>query len=191
MHPHTKIKTDRYTFKDFEKQFPGDAACLEWLVNYLYPQGLFCKKCDCPRPHHAMTTRRSYSCDYCGHHVHPTAGTIFHKSSTSLKTWFHAIFLMSTTRCGISAKQVQRETGVTYKCAHRICKQVRTMLNEGIGTQLSGKIEMDETYVGGRVRAKKRGRPNALSNKTPVVGLVERSGRVIARTTENASSKTL
>ena len=58
------------------------------------------------------------------------AGTIFHKSSTSLRTWFHAMFLMSNTRCGISAKQLQRETGVTYKTAWRMFKQIRSLLNE-------------------------------------------------------------
>jgi len=77
-------------------------------------------------------SRPSYSCDQCGHHVHPTAGTIFHKSSTSLKTWFHAIYLMASTRCGISAKQVERETGVTYKTAYRMFNKIRTLLNEEI-----------------------------------------------------------
>ncbi len=129
----TKIKRPkmtRYTFKDFEKQFPNDGACLDWLRDYLYPDGIFCELCGKVTKHHKVASRRSYSCQYCGHHVHPTADTIYHKSSTSLKTWFHAIYLMASTRCGISAKQLERETGVTYKTAWRMFKQIRKMLEE-------------------------------------------------------------
>jgi len=72
--------------------------------------------------------RSAYSCRYCGHHVYPTAGTIFHKSTTSLQLWFWAIYLMSSTRRGISAKQLEREIGVTYKTAHRMFKQIARCL---------------------------------------------------------------
>jgi len=176
-----KIKMQRFTFKDFETMFPDDATCLDWLRDYLYPDGMFCKICEEIRPHHRVASRPSYSCDYCGHHVHPTAGTIFHKSSTSLKTWFHAIYLMASTRCGISAKQIERETGVTYKTAWRMFKQIRTMLTDDGGGPLSGKVEMDETYMGG-VRKYGTGRPMVGDRKkTPVAAIVERQGRVVAK----------
>ena len=78
-------------------------------------------------------------------------GTIFQDSATSLKLWFYAIYLMSSTRCGISAKQLERELGVTYKCAWRMFKQIRSMLDEdGDGPQLSGRVEVDESYYGGK-----------------------------------------
>src|SRR5580704_5554324 len=110
----------RYTFNQFNKQFPDDAACLEWLFYRFYPEGTVdCKTCRRATKHHRVKSRPSFSCDVCGHHVHPTAGTIFHKSPTSLRLWFYAIYLMASTRCGISAKQIQRETGVTYKTAWR------------------------------------------------------------------------
>ena len=64
-----------YTLKDFQKQFPDDATCLEWLRNYLYPDGIFCEACNAVTKHHRVKSRPSYSCDHCGHHVHPTAGT--------------------------------------------------------------------------------------------------------------------
>src|SRR5579864_4614261 len=152
----TKPKMERFTFKHFEQMFPDDAACLEWLRNFLYPEGIYCKLCKKVTMHHRVTSRPSYSCDYCGHHVHPTAGTIFHKSSTSLKTWFHAIYLMASTRCGISAKQIERETGVTYKTAWRMFKQIRTLLAEE--RTLSGSVETDETYFGGVYRGGRRTR---------------------------------
>src|ERR1700693_4067771 len=143
MDKQTKPKMEKFTFKHFEDMFPDDAACLEWLRGYLYPDGIYCKLCKAVTKHHRTVSRPSYSCDQCGHHVHPTAETIFHKSPTSLKTWFHAIYLMASTRCGISAKQVERETGVTYKTAHRMCNMIRTLLDEE--RILSGSVEVDET----------------------------------------------
>ena len=165
----------RYTVTDFDRDFPNDDACLEWLRNHLYPDGIFCKTCDRITKHHKIATRRSYSCDVCGHHVHPTTGTIFEKSTTSLKLWFHAIFLISSTRCGISAKQIERETGVTYKTAWRMYKEIRTLLNEDTDP-FTGHVEVDETYIGGK-RHGKRGR--GAAGKTAVVGAVQRKGKVV------------
>jgi transposase len=188
-----KPKMKKFTKKDFDHQFTDDATCLEWLKSYLYPEGIFCDKCKRVTKHHRVISRPSYSCDYCGHHVHPTAGTIFHKSPTPLTTWFYAIYLMASTRCGISAKQIQRETGVTYKCAWRMFKQIRSMLEENIPVGGKGKgVEVDEMYYGG----KRKGPGGRVlrgdgSNKSLVVGMVERKGRVKALTAENASGATL
>lgn len=120
----------RYTIKDFQADFPNEQACLTWLKDYLYPDGIYCKICKKVTPHHAMRTRKSYSCETCGHHVHPTAGTIFDHSSTPLTLWFYAIYLMSATRAGISAKQLERELGVTYKTAWRMFHQIRSMMSD-------------------------------------------------------------
>jgi transposase len=185
-----KPKMQRFTFKHFEAMFPDDASCLEWLRNFLYPDGIFCKKCNAVTKHHRVVSRPSYSCDHCGHHVHPTAGTIFHKSSTSLKTWFHAIYLMASTRCGISAKQIERETGVTYKTAWRMFREIRTLLR-GDGEPLSGSVEMDETYFGGK-RKNGTGRPmRGDKTKTPVIGIVERKGRVVAKAAADVTGATM
>lgn len=180
-----KPKQARYTYKDFERDFPTDDACLEWLKDYLYPNGIFCETCKRVTKHHKVVSRKSYSCQFCGHHVHPTADTIYHKSSTSLKTWFHAIFLMASTRCGISAKQLERETGVTYKTAWRMFKQIRTMLEED-RNPLSGRVEVDETFVGGRRRMAQK-----YDNKTCVVGAVERGGSVVAKVVPDRTIETV
>ena len=118
------------TIQDFLDTFYDDDVCLEWLKNKFYPDGIYCKKCGKITKHYKAIDRPSYCCEFCGNHVHPTANTIFHKSPTPLKSWFYAIYLMSSTRCGISAKQLQRELGVTYKCAWRIFHQVRDMLKD-------------------------------------------------------------
>ena len=75
--------------------------------------------------HHRIANRKVYSCDFCATHISPTAGTIFHKSATSLSRG-SAIFVMASTRTGISAKQLEREIGVTYKTAWRMFKEMET-----------------------------------------------------------------
>ncbi len=123
-----KPKMRKYTKKDFDRQFPNDATCLEWLKSYLYPNGIFCKRCNRVTEHHRETSRPSYSCKCGHHHLHPTAGTIFHRSPTHLTTWFYAVYRTASTRCGISGKQIERETGVTYKTAWRMVTRIRSML---------------------------------------------------------------
>src|SRR5258708_4900261 len=189
-------KMTRYTFKDFERQFPTDDACLEWLKNYLYPNGIFCEPCGEITKHHKVASRKSYSCQFCGHHVHPTADTIYHKSSTSLRTWFHAVFLMASTRCGISAKQLERETGVTYKTAWRMFKQIRSMLAED-HDPFTGQCEADETFYGGLsknmhkdVRARKITGTGG-SGKIIVAGVLQRQGKVVAKVVPDRLSETL
>jgi transposase-like protein len=188
-----KPKMFPYTKKDFDRQFPNDAACLDWLRTYLYPDGIYCKNCEQVTKHHRVKSRPSYSCDHCGNHVHPTAGTIFHKSPTPLTTWFYAIYLMASTRCGISAKQIQRETGVTYKTAWRMFKQIRTMLDDDkdpMGGKRGKPVEIDETYVGGKSKNRHMGL-RGRDEKTPVVGIVERKGRVRAYTTQDVTKHTI
>jgi transposase len=182
----------RYSMRDFNNEFPNDAACLDYIAAQRLPEGKgMCPACKVERKHHRVGNRTAYACDHCGHHFYPLAGTIFEKSSTSLKTWFYAMYLMGSTRCGISAKQVQRETGVTYKTAWRMFNQIRTLLSDG-DLQLEGStVEVDETYMGGR-RKGNRGRPmSGDKKKVPVVGIVQRNGRVIAKHVKNVTAKTL
>ncbi len=177
----------RYTIRDFQRDFQNDAACLEWLKDYRWPEGIRCEKCNRVTKHHLMSSRRSFSCQECGHHVHPTAGTIFHKSATPLTLWFYAVYLMAQTRGGISAKQIERETGVTYKTAWRMCKLIRERLDEG-SDPLSGKVEVDESYFGGK-RPGKRGR--GAAGKTPVVGAAQRKGQIKAVAVQDTKARTL
>lgn len=181
----------RYSRGQFDQDFPTDDSCLERVTEMRFPGHM--AKCDSEncagaiRKHYRVSGRTAYACDHCGHHLYPLAGTIFEKSSTSLRIWFQAMYLMGSTRCGISAKQIQRETGVTYKTAWRMFRQIRSLLGEDL--QLEGAtVEVDEMYVGGRTkRIDMKERP-----KTPVVGVVSRkSGRVIARVASDTTKPTL
>lgn len=177
----------RYTIKDFQRDFPDDAACLEWLKDYRWPNGIRCKECKKVTKHHLMKTRRSYSCQECGEHVHPTAGTIFHKSTTPLTLWFYTVYQMAQTRGGISAKQIERETGVTYKTAWRMCRLIRQQLSEDNGP-FSGEVEVDEAYFGGK-RSGTTGR--GAAGKTPVIGMAERKGQIKAVAVPDIKGKTI
>jgi transposase-like protein len=189
---------------EFMREFPDDATCLDWLWRNRYaPDGhtAECPGCKRERRFHKVKDRPAWDCDSCGYHLHPTAGTIFEKSSTSLHLWFYAMHLMTSTRCGISAKQLERELGVTYKTAWRIANKIRNELMTDDGELLDGPVEMDETYVGGKRRAQRPwggnrggGRPAADSHKTPVFGIVQRgrgTGQVVAMVVPDATTKTL
>jgi transposase-like protein len=178
----------KYTIRDFENEFPSDDACLEYVKEKRWPEGkTLCVRCNVVRKHYRVSGRTSYACHACGNHIYPLAGTIFHKSSTSLKTWFYVIKLMSSTRVGISAKQIQRETGVTYKTAWRMMKQIRQLMAEQI--KLQGPVEIDEAHFGGSDSNK----PKHLrgNSKTPVLGIVERRGRVVTRVLTDTQKETV
>jgi transposase-like protein len=169
------------------REYPDDAACLDRLWRDRFaPDGHHaqCPRCERERKFHRTKTRASYTCDSCGLHVHPMKGTIFERSTTSLHLWFYALYLIASTRCGISAKQLERELGVTYKTAHRMFKRIRTELMADIDDdQLSGDVEIDETSWGGKPRTKlTREEAAAFREAKPtILGMVERGGRVRLR----------
>ena len=173
----------RYTIRQFEAQFPTDEACLEWLVQNRWPEGISCQKCERVTKHHKVTARPVYACDRCGAHVSPMAGTVMEHSSTPMRLWFYAMFLMASTRCRISAKQLERELGVTYKTAWRMFKQIRSMLAEDITLEGSS-VEIDATFVGGKAKNMHKAKRERLGGrgtvgKTAVLGMVERQGIVV------------
>ena len=133
------------TIQDFNEEFPDDDYCLDHIFNLRYGKDYICPKCG-KTGFYRNRARKCYSCAWCGCDLSPLAGTIFHKSPTSLKTWFYAIFLMSTSKNGVSAKEIQRQTGVTYKTAWRMQRQIRLLMKPG-NDPLKGTVEIDDTYV--------------------------------------------
>ncbi len=185
----------RYSLMEFMAEFPDDEACLQWLwKTRLSPDGkhAHCPKCKAERAfkrYAIKQQRQSWTCVACGYHLHPTAGTIFHKSSTSLHLWFYAMYIITSTRCGISAKQLGRELGVTYKTAWRIFNRIRYSLADD-GSPLTGKVEMDEMLVGGIDKNRHLGKrlhgKGHYMGKKSVFGMVQRrddesQARVVAK----------
>ena len=162
-----------FSLMEFMREFPDDAACLEHLWRSRFAadgEHAHCPRCDKVRsfrryhqPDKGKTrVRQVWTCTSCSLQLSPTAGTIFHKSSTSLHLWFYAIWLITSTRCGISAKQLERELGVTYKTAWRMFNLIRNKLMVQDGDLLSGDVEADETLIGGKMRNPDRRKREAL-----------------------------
>jgi transposase len=196
-----KSSESQCSLMEFMKEFPDDATCLEWLWRNRYsPDGVHaqCPKCEQEREFKRYKTsqqRQSWTCLGCGHHIHPTAGTIFDKSSTSLHLWFYAMYLMTSTRCGISAKQLERELGVTYKTAWRMAKEIRQKLMNQSDEPFGGDVpvEADESYFGGKAHNMHRAKRERLggrgtAGKTAVFGMLEPRGTVVAVTVPNVST---
>ena len=188
-----KSSDSRYSFMEFQREFPDDAACLEHLWRLRHsPDGTHadCPKCEQERVFKKYATaqgRQSWTCTGCGHHLHPTSGTIFAGSSTSLQLWFYAMYLMASTRCGLSAKQLEREIGVSYKTAWRMLNLIRNeLMDQEADEPLQGDVEVDETAGGGKVRASDTAKGKQfvrakVSRRPTIWAAVERGGRVKAQ----------
>lgn len=158
----------RYTIHDLQADFSSENACLEFIFRSKYPQHT---------QYYRISDRKSYV-NAAGHQIHPLAGTIFEKSSTPLTSWFYALYLFSVSKNGVSAKELQRQLGVTYKTAWRMAAQIRALMDED-GGPLSGMIETDEAFVGPKTK------------RVPVIGAVQRGGRIKARVMKDSSIKSI
>lgn len=176
----------RYTFKDFKAEYPDDDACLEAVFQSRYGDLKACPKCGVlDTKFYRVKKRQCYACMHCGGQLHPLANTIFRKSSTSLWNWFYAIYLFSVSKNGVSAKELERHLGVTYKTAWRMAKQIRLLMAQE-GEKLSGTVEIDETYIGGK-HDMRYGR----SKKEIVLGIVEREGNVSAHQVPSSGARVM
>lgn len=143
--------------RQFFKLFSDDGACLKHLFEVRFGQGHKCPKCEREARWYPIKAELAFSCQWCGHHIHPMVGTIFEKSRTPLQMWFYVIFKFTQTRHGVSAKEVERELSVTYKTAWRMCQMIRHHMAEIDGEDPLGgagfHVEVDETVVGGYRKA--------------------------------------
>ncbi|WP_227287007.1 IS1595 family transposase [Boseongicola sp. H5] len=176
--------------RQFFAQFPTDEACLAHLFNVRFGQGHTCPKCERAAKWYRIKAELAFSCQWCGHHIHPMVGSIFEKSRTPLQLWFYAIFLFTTSRHGVSGKELQRQLGVTYKTAWRMAAMIREHMAAVDGeSPLGGEgqvVEIDEAYVGGET-------PNGYGgrNKTIVLGMVERGGDALVKVVPNMKGETV
>ena len=184
----------KLTVREFFKRFPDEATCLEHVMDVRFGLRHTCHKCGVvDATFHRLENRKAYCCAHCGDHLYPCAGTIFEDSRTPLQVWFYAIYLFTVSRNGVAATELQRALGVTYKCAWRMARQIRSLMekaDDGANTVLSGHVESDETFVGGVARGKGRG-PYAGGNKTVVLGMKERGGRLVTKIIDTPNTATL
>ena len=176
-------------YKEFLKKFPDDKAIIDYFIEIRYPQGIKCPYCNNEKLYQKKDRLKVFDCNFCGRSFSIFKDTIFEKTSTDLQKWFFAIHLVLNAKKGISALQLQREIGVTYKTAWRMLKQIRQAMedknNDGFYDTI---VEIDKTYVGGKPRkfnnkddepkggTLKRGRG---TKKTPVIAAVDREAKKI------------
>jgi transposase-like protein len=167
------------TIQAFNRRFPDDDTCLNHLMRVRYGERLTCFKCQKQATYYRVTGRRSFVCEHCGYQVYPTAGTPFESTRTPLRDWFFVMYLFTTSRNGVAAKEVQRQLGVTYKTAWRMCNLIRKYMGYVDGDYPIGgpgkTVEADETFIGGRDL------DGAPDDKAIVLGIVERGGDVLTR----------
>ena len=168
-------------------EFDTESECRNRLTILRWPNGVRCPGCDSNKIRNSYT-RFQWDCGACGYQFSVTTGTIFHDTHLPLPKWFVAIYLMIESKKGISANQMKRTIGVSYKTAWYLCHRIRAAMYEANPTPLSGTVEVDETYVGGKVRGHGRG---YRGNKATVLGAVEPGGKVRIEVAANADRKTL
>lgn len=177
----------KFSIKQFNARFPDDASCLEEVKQLRFGDSLACPKCTKENKFYRVKGRSAYACSFCGHHIYPLKGSIFDHSSTELRLWFYAIYLMAQTRAGISAKQLERELGVTYKTAWRMFNHIRQLMSSD-GNILSGSVEVDEAYFRPNPQKRTTAKPH---NSQVVFGMVERQGRAVVKHVKSSGVRVL
>jgi transposase-like protein len=163
------------TLVDLCNLFDTDSKCRELLVRLRWPNGVECQRCK-GKVVELATERQLFYCKDCDYQFTVTAGSIFNDSHLPLQKWFLATLLMCESRKGHSANQMKRELGVSYKTAWYLCHRIRAAMASAEKQMLSGTVEMDETYVGGKERDK--GWRGHGTNKEIVIGLRQRGGEL-------------
>jgi transposase-like protein len=178
------------TLVDVINLFDTDEKCREILVRLRWPNGVECLRCNMPVVELA-TAKQLFYCKACDYQFTVTASTIFNDSHLPLQKWFLAVLLLCEARKGMSANQIKRTLGVSYKTAWYLCHRIRAAMKEVDRPMLDGTIEMDETYVGGKQRCGSRGWNTPDNNKEIVIGIRQRGGDLRFFHASDAKSGTL
>lgn len=174
------------------EQFSNEDACHAYLEELRWPDGVKCLRCESPKIAR-LAKRKQYECGACGYQFSVRAGTIFHDSHLPLWKWFVATYLICEAKKGVSANQLKRTLGVSYKTAWYLCHRIRSAMTQD-DALLTGIVEADETYVGGKLGGFKDRKDSARhrrENKTVVLGAIERGGQVRLRVAPNAKGPTV
>lgn len=168
-------------------QFSAPGKAREHLEGVRWPNGVTCPRCGGSIVS-KISTREQFHCNGCDYHFSVTTGTIFHDSHLPLWKWFIAIYMITESKKGISACQIQRTISTTYRTAWYLCHRIRAAMKDAGAEFLKGIVEVDETYVGGKTKGKGRG---YRGNKSIAIGAIERGGQIRLQVIKNADKATL
>src|SRR5438105_15431044 len=166
------------------ESFGSEDRCHEYLEHLRWPNGVECPRCSSTKISR-IAKRRQFDCDSCRYQFSVRVGTLFHDSKLPIWKWFLAVYLMIESKKGISANQLKRTLGVSYKTAWYLCHRIRAAMKDEGAPLLSGVVEVDETFIGGKPRFHKDGQQGWRGNKTMVIGAVQRGGKVRLQTTNH------
>ena len=172
--PYKPETRQEYDLVGLIERFGSEDQCHEFLEHLRWPKGVRCPRCNSDKISR-IAKRRQFDCDSCRYQFSVRVGTLFHDSKLPLWKWFLAVYLMCESKKGISANQLKRTLGVSYKTAWYLCHRIRSAMEQEGEALLRGTVEVDETYIGGYVRGKGRG---YRGNKTMVIGAIERGGQL-------------
>ncbi len=167
--------------------YHSDEKCREVLEQLRWPNGVTCIRCGSLHIRNTVS-RNQYDCADCGYQFSVTADTMLHDTHLPLKKWFLAVYLMTESKKGISALQLQRTIDVAYRTSWYLCHRIRAAMEDAYPMPLKGIVEVDETFIGGKVRGKGRG---FKDNKTAVIGAVQRQGKIILKVIQARDRDTL
>jgi transposase-like protein len=156
MKKHTKSFKAEMNLPKLIEQFGDDQKCRARLTELRWPKGVTCPRCECESISRVIE-RDQYDCNKCRYQFSATSGTIFHDTHLPLSKWFLAIYLMTESKKGMSALQMKRTLCIAYETAWYLCHRIRAAMREINSELLRGIVEVDETYVGGKVRGMGRG----------------------------------
>lgn len=163
------------TYRSFVEMFPDDAACAAYLAKLRWSEGFVCPTCK-TQAEPWKASRGRLECQSCRHQASVTAGTIFDKTRTPLTTWFEAAWHVSTAKNGMSAKTLERTLGTKYRVAWTMLQRFRVAMVDAERKQLSGNVEVDETFIGGVKQGGKRGRGAVKSIVVIAIEIMEPTG---------------
>jgi transposase-like protein len=181
------LKEQEINLVELIDRFHSEDSCRTRLEELRWPEGVECPRCD-SKSIARMEDRHQYQCRSCRYQFSVTAGTIFHDTHLPLWKWFLAVYLIVESKKGISANQLKRMIGVTYKTAWHLAHRIRDALNEVDAQLLRGIVEVDETFAGGEVEGKGR---VYKGNKTVVVGAMQRNGNICLQVVRGTDRETL
>jgi transposase len=176
---------NKYTINQFRAEYPNDDTCLDKIFQLRFAN-LICPKCENSKPFSRVKGRRAYQCPCCAFQIYPTKDTVFEKSTTPLTYWFYAIFLQTTTRNGVAAKELERQLNICYKTALRMSHQIKLLMADNKIGKLCGTVQIDETYIGmsvSNMHSKKRAEmfkdgQTPANTKTAVMGFISNDNKI-------------